>query len=271
MQNQVRRDECLSAHYKHFVSLGFFCSTALELQRIGLRDTSQPFDWLITGNFERIIYIIDHHLGDAKGSILNTKMRQYEMYPSYYYDDRYEISYYHDFTEKLPFCVQLPQVEEKFRLRFQRFYKYINEATLFLRYIRSTDELNYILNHRDYIESTLRKYNSGNRIIYIANSDDITNEIDEYLGIPIFPVAKESSDSVVRMFLEKIPDLKKALLSDAIYPKQKRRQNLAFLKRKKTLSYMKKCCTRVFKKEKHDTIYRHSLIYRSEQDDLGDN
>ena len=34
--------------YKHFISLGYFCSVALELERIGLRNCSSPFDWCIT-------------------------------------------------------------------------------------------------------------------------------------------------------------------------------------------------------------------------------
>ena len=33
--------------YEHVVSLGYFCSTALELQRYGFRDGSYPFDWNI--------------------------------------------------------------------------------------------------------------------------------------------------------------------------------------------------------------------------------
>ena len=34
--------------YKHFISLGYFCSVAMELERFGLRSESGPFDWVIS-------------------------------------------------------------------------------------------------------------------------------------------------------------------------------------------------------------------------------
>lgn len=34
--------------YENFISLGYFCSVALELQRLGLRSCSSPFDWCIS-------------------------------------------------------------------------------------------------------------------------------------------------------------------------------------------------------------------------------
>ena len=30
--------------FKHFISLGSFCSVALDLEALGLRDASMPFD-----------------------------------------------------------------------------------------------------------------------------------------------------------------------------------------------------------------------------------
>lgn len=42
------KDNIFETNYKHVISLGFFCSVALELERKGLRDASYPFDWLIS-------------------------------------------------------------------------------------------------------------------------------------------------------------------------------------------------------------------------------
>ena len=50
-------NECIKTKYEHFISLGYFCSVALELERYGLRDGSYPFDWCISdikGVFELI-------------------------------------------------------------------------------------------------------------------------------------------------------------------------------------------------------------------------
>ena len=41
--------------YKHFVSLGYFCSIAMDLDSFGLRDESLPFDWIISDSFACII------------------------------------------------------------------------------------------------------------------------------------------------------------------------------------------------------------------------
>lgn len=34
--------------FKHYISLGFFCAPAMELEKRGLRNESLPFDWLIS-------------------------------------------------------------------------------------------------------------------------------------------------------------------------------------------------------------------------------
>lgn len=36
--------------FKHIISLGHFCGVAQELERLGLRDASYPFEWLITSS-----------------------------------------------------------------------------------------------------------------------------------------------------------------------------------------------------------------------------
>ena len=47
--------------FDHVISLGWFCSPAHEIRRIGLRDASYPFDWLITHNFSIIINLIKNN------------------------------------------------------------------------------------------------------------------------------------------------------------------------------------------------------------------
>ena len=46
--------------FKHIISLGHFCGVAQELERLGLRDASYPFDWLITKR-EPLHRLINNH------------------------------------------------------------------------------------------------------------------------------------------------------------------------------------------------------------------
>lgn len=57
------KDNIFETNYKHVISLGFFCSVALELERKGLRDASYPFDWLIS-DFQGVIKVIENRFYD---------------------------------------------------------------------------------------------------------------------------------------------------------------------------------------------------------------
>ena len=45
----------------NIVSLGCFCSAAMELERIGLRNCSLPFDWVISGNLNLMLDLIENN------------------------------------------------------------------------------------------------------------------------------------------------------------------------------------------------------------------
>jgi len=47
----------------HYISLGYFCSIAMDLEKLGLRTESSPFDWLIS-DFEGVIRAL---LDDPEG------------------------------------------------------------------------------------------------------------------------------------------------------------------------------------------------------------
>ena len=49
----------LRSNYSNFISLGYFCGVAEDLERIGLRSFSSPFDWLIT-DFKGVIKLIEN-------------------------------------------------------------------------------------------------------------------------------------------------------------------------------------------------------------------
>ena len=45
--------------YTNYVSLGYFCSIAQDLEKLGLRNFSSPFDWGIS-SFSDVISAIDN-------------------------------------------------------------------------------------------------------------------------------------------------------------------------------------------------------------------
>ena len=216
-----------SIDYKHYISLGFFCSVALELERIGLRETSSPFDWLIA-DFEGVTRAIDSHF---KNWLNYDNLLQNKDYHEQYKDVYYKCQFFHDFNKMEPLEKQLIGVQRKYKRRIDRFYKMIEEPTLFLRYIndKKTDdgrneELLYIeKNYAEIIES-IKSFNSNNDIIFIANTG-VTSNI-----ITIYNVEKDKGDVVAREFLEKNEELKKKLC-DCNY--EKRQMNLKIYRKKK--------------------------------------
>ena len=121
----------MSASYKHYISLGYFCSVALELERFGLRDASYPFDWIISdiksvfecieNNFESILDI----------NLLSQSQNEHKNYKNI----KYGFYFFHDFDKYIPLSSQLDVVKKKYNRRIERFYNAIKEPTLFIRYI----------------------------------------------------------------------------------------------------------------------------------------
>lgn len=200
--------------FKNIISLGFFCSPALEFERLGYRRYSFPFDWLITPDFHTVIDLIENNFTD----FLNEEyMYQMKEYPSYYRNIKLNIDFYHDFSPLRSFDSQISKVSEKYQRRIERFYEQIKSPTLFCRYITQKDYENLTEMHNRLL-TTIKKYNSDNDIVYIANSD-IDNGTN---SIKIYYVDKDENDSVSRIFLEKAPVLK-AYILDSVEPNTDKR------------------------------------------------
>lgn len=219
--------------YKHFISLGFFCSVALELERIGLRDCSSPFDWCIS-EWEGVERAIDTHFKDF---LMYENMYQDRKKRKNYMDVEYGISFFHDFNDYKPLKMQMKKVKQKYNRRIERFYKNIQEPTLFIRYISSESEareIDYLEDNYEEILNKLKSYNENNNIIFIANDGIVSDKLE------IYNVSKDENDTVARNFLEKNKKLYDLLngyeysLRDANYhkflEKQEKKEN--FLKNK---------------------------------------
>ena len=80
--------------YKNYISLGFFCAIAEQLEDFGLRSFSSPFDWLIS-DLKSIISLIDNGFE----SFLNEKyLAQNQKERHHYKNVLYNIEFYHDFS-----------------------------------------------------------------------------------------------------------------------------------------------------------------------------
>ena len=185
----------------NYISLGYFCSIALDLDKLGLRAASYPFDWLIT-DFEGVINCMKNNFKD----FLNVDfLYQNTKRPYVYKNIKYNFEFYHDFSRHKPLKNQLVTVNEKYKRRTQRFYDSIKEETIFIRYISDeikingkSKELIYIEENYDSIVQFLKSFNKKNEIIFIGN-EGLNSSI-----INVYNVKKDKGDKVSRSPLIKI-------------------------------------------------------------------
>lgn len=241
----------------HYISLGYFCSIAMELEKLGLRSESSPFDWLIS-DFEGVIYAIRNHFED----FLNPKyLAQNSHNHAHYKNVKYGLQFFHDFNPYQPLQDQLPSVQNKYNRRIQRFYKSITEPTLFIRYINdkpnagnTSKELHWIEENYDSVIALLKSFNDQNEILFIAN-DGVTSQ-----KFKIYNVQKDDGDSVARSPLTKDPALQE-FFNNIDFPEkqlnierylQKQQQKKKSQAKKKLFSLL----TKLFHKE-----YVHTQLY----------
>jgi len=209
--------------FRNVVSLGFFCSTALELKRLGLRTNSLPFDWtiaLLPGVLESIRTNFTGFLDEAV-------LTRNPTYPYIIKNDALDISFYHDFDETQAIAASLPAVRAKYARRIDSFYKGIGTKTLFLRYILDETERDYIVANYDTILALIKSYHPENAIWFVANTD-IRPKAGMPTHITLFYVKKDQGETVARNFTLKNPYLlARLLLLD--YPIKQRLQNLYWL------------------------------------------
>ena len=168
---------------------------ASELEKIGLRTVSSPFDWVVS-DFEGVIEAIRHHFVD----FLNYEyLYQSKCEHGHYKNTKYNIEFFHDFDEYASLEEQLPAIQKKYERRINRFYKMITEPTVFIRYISDeatidgvSQELIYIEKNYDWIEELLKTFNASNEILFIANEGVLSTKFI------IYNVKKDENDTVAR-------------------------------------------------------------------------
>ena len=111
------KEEEYEYKYKNFISPGYFCEVAKDLEKLGLRNVSSPFDWCIS-DFEGILKLIENKFEDF---MAYDNMAQSSNIRENYMDTKYGIYFFHDFSKYKTFEEQYYKVKEKYQRRIKRF------------------------------------------------------------------------------------------------------------------------------------------------------
>ena len=177
------------------VSLGFFCSIAMDIGELGLRKNSFPFDWVIS-DIEMVVFAIKNKFDKF---MLYENLFQLKSDKKIYYDSFYKIYFYHDFNKYKPLKQQYNKVYNKYKRRINRFLTIIKQPTIFIRYINPEKSINgkytelaYLENHYEEINDLIKSFNDKNEIIFVGDDNCISSKIT------IFNVPIDKDDTVCR-------------------------------------------------------------------------
>lgn len=169
--------------YSHFISLGERCYTANDLNALNLRETSSPFDWLIT-SWSGIEFALRSEFSDF---LSFENMSQSQVHPGWYFDEKYQFEFRHDFSQFTPLKKQLRKVTKKHSRRIARFLSNIHEPTLFLRCVETVEECNYLAENYPQVSALIKSFCPDNDIIFISHHQEILSIPNSYLISPPSP------------------------------------------------------------------------------------
>jgi|WetSurMetagenome_2_1015567.scaffolds.fasta_scaffold25363_3 hypothetical protein len=225
--------------FKHIISLGHFCSVASELERFGLRDSSDPFDWVIC-DIQTVTSLLKNNFDNLFDLELLSKNK---LYPYIVQHQDFKFDFYHDFHPEIDLKQQISVVASKYRKRINRFYSRIEEPTLFIRYIEN-NEIDFWYNDAHEMLGLLKSFNPENSIILIIN-DDVSIDVSRINSSvqQVFFVKKDQNDSISREFLRYNKNIS-SYLNHISYPRLKRIKNYVSYCNKR----IPKLSSKIFKK-----------------------
>jgi len=189
--------EMSETKFERIISIGFFCGGAMELEKLGLRDKSYPFDWIIS-DIHSIAELLANDFQDLFDEELLFRNTEY---PHIIHHKKYRFDFYHDFDRNLSIESQVKSVESKYRRRIKNFYLSIKKPTLFIRYIQD-DEGPFWTQKDNELILRLKKFNQDNRVLLVANRG-VTIELEKLPDevVTVFTVDPDKKDSVARNFI----------------------------------------------------------------------
>jgi len=193
----------------NFISLGPTCSIAYQLQKLGKKKESLPFDrircypissvlHLIQNNFSDLFEGIEYVKDDTKFPFIEDNLVEGESETfdtiemkdtKIYKNDKLSISFFHDFKEG----IDVKDVIQKYQRRIDRFYNVVKNPSVFIR-----DELNFkvgdILIYNE-LYNKLKEFNNENRLVLIINTFKKDFALDGLnAGIEIYKNAEKISE-----------------------------------------------------------------------------
>ena len=177
------------------ISLGHFCSTALELQRYGLRDGSYPLDWNISHIEPTMALVESGFQGFLQLELLERDPERSDVVN----DKGSGIAVYNSFSGELPIAAQYETVRARYARRIKRYRRAVAQPTLFVRYMVDGEEFSYLDEHMPAVLAALRKTNPGNDLLLIGNADLPAT----CGGLPVYTVEVDDGDVVARRFAGK--------------------------------------------------------------------
>ena len=233
---------CEEGAFEHYISLGRGCYIAIELEQLGLRDASMPFDW----NGTRWYAIEKAITTEFDGYLNYKKLYQKKSAPHIYKNLEYGVAFMHDFVSYLPLKIQIRKVQKKYERRIDRFYTHVKQPCLFLRYCWDLEEVEYIAENYSKIENMVKSWNELSEIVFITHE-----KVEEETLVRIknlFYVDIEANEELNKKPITSNKELL-YILSTAKYPK--REDNLHFCNekelKKKTSTISKRMKRRVIK------------------------
>lgn len=188
---------------------------------------------MLTHTFATVLNLID----DGFDAFVENRLFQRAKERQVYENRDLDVVFVHDFTKYKPLSYQMEAVQEKYGRRVERFYNSIRRPTLFLRYIESRDQFEYITGHRDEIIRRLKSYNQYNQIVFIANDYAVIEECKELVEA-LYIVKPDENDTVARSFFDQCDELVNYML--LCYPSAKRERNLHVYHKKIITKKMRK-------------------------------
>lgn len=153
--------------FQNFVSLGQACSVASSMSKYGLRSWSGPFDWLVTSNFNWVLHYIENEFEDFLPREYLRRLDDNKSNDRQFRDEQSGFIFNHDC--EYAFEEQYEELKQKYQRRIDKFLEATTSPTCFLRNIVSQNEIDYISSNQAYINRVIKKGNSQNEIVFIAD------------------------------------------------------------------------------------------------------
>ena len=147
--------------YEKCISLGWFCGVASSMNRYGLRGHSGPFDWCFS-DLQSVLKMMETHFSDFMiKENLSVETDNHKVF----YDNKYGFWCNHDIQRD--FEEEYNDIYQKYMQRAKRFMEDIKHPTIFIRAVRSEEEILFIEENKDYVYRIIKNENPNNEIAFL--------------------------------------------------------------------------------------------------------